>query len=366
MARLRKIRGRYFAYFYDPTNRPTDKSFPLRTASKDIAKRMMRRLEREYADGVFDPWNPHGTKRLSPVAEGIDLFLEERSADVRPTTIEAYREVLQNWAKLLPPGFVLNSTNESHFHNYLSDRSVKPATRRKRHRHLNVFFNWCVENGIAPNNPLKSIKAPRVGKSVPKYLTPVQLEKLLLAIDADREIRSKSAGRTPEVQWLKDLILLAVSTGMRLGELLALRWTAVDFDNRSIIVENTTSFRTKSGDERRIPLARNTVDILARRKSETEDSEFVITNKTGRPIQVTYASQRFKHYARLARLPEHVHFHSLRHTCASWLVMQGESLSVVQAILGHSTIAVTEKYASLAPEQTRRAVDRAFADLPMN
>ena len=46
--------------------------------------------------------------------------------------------------------------------------------------------------------------------------------------------------------------------------------------------------------------------------------------------------------------------------------MQGESLSVVQAILGHSTIAVTEKYASLAPEQTRRAVDRAFADLPMN
>ncbi len=92
----------------------------------------------------------------------------------------------------------------------------------------------------------------------------------------------------------------------------------------------------------------------------------VISNRAGRPIQVTYASQRFKHYARLARPPEYIHFHSLRHACASWLVMRGESLSVVLAILGHSTIAVTEQYAHLAPEQTQRAVDTTFADLPVN
>ena len=70
-----------------------------------------------------------------------------------------------------------------------------------------------------------------------------------------------------------------------------------------------------------------------------------------------------KKYVRLARLPDDVSFHHLRHTCASWLVMKGVPMRVVQEILGHSSVTVTQRYAHLAPGVMREAMEATFGDL---
>ena len=68
----------------------------------------------------------------------------------------------------------------------------------------------------------------------------------------------------------------------------------------------------------------------------------------------------FKKYVRLAKLPERISFHNLRHTCTSWMVQRGVSLPIVRAVLGHSDVKVTQKYAHLAPDVMKAGIQQAF------
>ena len=83
----------------------------------------------------------------------------------------------------------------------------------------------------------------------------------------------------------------------------------------------------------------------------------------GDPLNPGYVSNRFRYYRKKAKLPSDIHFHSLRHTCASWLVMKGVPLRTVQAMLRHSVIGVTQRYAHLAPEAFKNQVETAFNDI---
>ena len=104
------------------------------------------------------------------------------------------------------------------------------------------------------------------------------------------------------------------------------------------------------------------MEVLPRLAAERNDDldGYVFTGVKGGRLNPNYTSRRFKHYVRLARLPGNIRFHSLRHTCASWLVQRGVSLPIVQAILGHSTVRVTQRYAHLAPDVMRAAMQQAF------
>jgi len=225
-----------------------------------------------------------------------------------------------------------------------------------------TVFRWSAENGLISRNPLADFRPPREEERVPEYISPKQLERLLAAIDADASIRLVGNKVVRDEQWLKDLVLVAVGTGLRMGELISLRWEAVDFESRFITVRNSHGFRTKSGKERRVYLVGDALDVIRRRFDEVGPrvSDFVLVDDKNHPVDPIKASKRFKYYVRLAKLPDHIRFHSLRHTTASWLVMSGVSLVVVQLVLGHSTIAVTQRYAHLEPESMKKAMERAF------
>ena len=109
-------------------------------------------------------------------------------------------------------------------------------------------------------------------------------------------------------------------------------------------------------------MAGDALDVLRRLDAErTDDLDgLVFTGVGGGPLNPNLVSRRFKYYVRLAKLPEHIRFHSLRHTCASWLVQHGVSLPIVQAILEHTTMRVTQRYAHLAPDVMRAAMQQAF------
>ncbi|MCH7950723.1 MAG: site-specific integrase, partial [Candidatus Dadabacteria bacterium] len=196
---------------------------------------------------------------------------------------------------------------------------------------------------------MSTIIQPKAPRKVISYLTKDEFELLIRAIEADIVLKGKHIGPN-QVRWLIDLIKVAVGTGLRRGELLNLRWDSVDLTKRAIDVTTSAEFQTKSGHERTVFMAGVALATIERLETErtSERSEYVFTSTTGGKLSPGYVSKRFRYYRRLADLPDHIHFHSLRHTYASWLVLAGVDLYRVQELMGLSTVQLVMRYAHLA------------------
>ena len=155
---------------------------------------------------------------------------------------------------------------------------------------------------------------------------------------------------------VKDLCVVAVSTGLRLSELISLQWSNMDFLRKVITVENSEGFTTKTRKNRVVPMNKPLWQMLARRK-ENAISELVFHEK-GRRLDRIRLSKTFKKYVVVAGLNDKLHFHSLRHTFATWLVQSGVGIYEVQKLMGHSSIAVTQIYAHLAPSELHSTVNK--------
>ena len=116
------------------------------------------------------------------------------------------------------------------------------------------------------------------------------------------------------------------------------------------------------GRRRRIPLRGEAVEVLRRMGAEIEDDLDgpVFTDRRRLPIKPDRMTKAFKRVVQKAGLEERIQFHSLRHTTGSWLAMKGVPMRVIQAILGHSSLNVTERYSHLSPETPEAAMDEVF------
>jgi integrase len=354
-------RHRYYARYYDGSRPEGDRQCTrsLKTERKDVAERRVVERRKEFKEGRLNPWNPDDKSgELVTFQEAASRFLDSKS-HLRPASVNEYRIALEGLD--VTTNVLLRNVTAASLRRYVvRDRSVAVATRRKRHRHLKAFFRWAVREGYIDTSPLREVTPPKKKEKTPEYLTPNQLRRLLRCIAADYDMKVKNDRAQPgQVLWLLDLIRLAVNTGMRLGELTSLRFGAVDFREEFIEVLSTPEEPTKSGSERRVPMTEEARAVLERLHSEREGrgpGEHVLKGYNGGPLNGRYASQRFKHYVRKAGLDERFSFHSLRHTCASWLVQRGVSLPVVQAILGHADPSTTERYAHMAPDAVKQAI----------
>lgn len=362
MPHLRKLgkAGNYYAYFYDAARTPQQKAVPLKTTRKDVATVRYAELLRDYERGRIDPWGAAANVQPLLLVDAFGRFFAAHG-HLKATSVKRYtsalRTTLQN---AIPPGILLSAVSPAHLAPIFEDPSVKPATRLFRYRHIRHFFAWAAESGLVGVDPMVKIKPPRAGNQLAEFLTAPQLERLLSCIDADYDIKRREGFARPgEVLWLKDLILVAVNTGFRIGELVALRWSSIDFESGFIYLNNHSDFTTKSGHERAVPLSTDATAVLIRMHDERK-GEYVFRGVNGGRLNPEFVSRRFKSYVRLAKLPEGIHFHSLRHTCASWLVQRGTPLAVVQAVLGHSGIQVTQRYSHLAPDVLTAAIRKAF------
>lgn len=363
MAYLRKINDKYYGYFYDKNKKPKEKSVPMGVRLKSAADKKLKRLEEEWAEGTFDPWNPEQTQsEVLTVHEGIERFLEAKD-HLRQSTLDTYRQQLDAWATDLPPDLMLDHLDADHLEPYVWQADISAASRCKRYRHLRAFLNWAQENDYLTDNPLSGLKKPKEEKKEPVFLSPEDLEKLLKETRNHAETTEDVAGRTPDVQWLIDTIKIAVSTGLRRGELVNLQWADIDFSAEFLTVRNREDFRAKSGHERRVPLVGDALEVLQKRhrQRDPEDSDPVIVDRNREPVKPDRITKRFKDMVELAGLDNRLHFHSLRHTCASWLSMKGVPLRTIQAIMGHSEISVTERYSHLQPEVMTKAMQETFS-----
>ena len=267
-----------------------------------------------------------------------------------------------------PAGLPLASLGASHVRSYVHDDEVAQATKRSRFTEVRSFLNWCESKGLIQQQPLDDVRRPKKEKKQATFLSTDDVQKMLRAIDAHAELLATQPGPNSDDAWLKTMIQVGVSTGLRRSALCRLRWADVDLNHKLLHVRNRGEEKTKSGHERAVPLRGDALDVLTGLDDEREGSglagsdDLVFTDSKERAIKPDRASHRFKFFVRKARLKdrERLSFHSLRHTTASWLIMRGVPLRVVQGILGHSTVNMTERYSHLAPEVMEAAMEETF------
>lgn len=159
------------------------------------------------------------------------------------------------------------------------------------------------------------------------------------------------------VRFLKPFFLVAIETGLRKGDLLRLTWRAVDFEQRwvSIVMQKTKLPVT-------VPMSEACLAALEECGARNLSRAFVFTDEEGRQLSETRVHRTFNRVKRLAGIERRFRFHDLRHSFASRLASRNVNLAVISKAMGHTTIAMTMRYARPSQEALRditRALDSA-------
>lgn len=216
---------------------------------------------------------------------------------------------------------------------------LKPQTVNKHLTALRHLFGCAQEWGrLAAIPRVKKLREPPLRFT---FLSMEECERLL----ADRTNRRAH-----------EMVLVALRTGMRIGEILALDWSDIDDGRREVTIRHGLSdgviCTPKNNKERLIPLSGDLHQALAARG---QASGLVFATRTGRPLCSGEATNALRSLCRRTGV-RRIGWHALRHTFASLLVMAGVPLRVVQELLGHADLRMTVRYTHLAPASLRQAI----------
>ena len=209
---------------------------------------------------------------------------------------------------------------------------VSPATVNRDLAFLKTMFNKAVEWGRLESSPVTNVK---------KFKEPNSKERILNVSEMARLIDAAN-------NHLKPILIIALNTGMRRGEILSLKWENVNLSKRCIHLEDS-----KAGKSRDIPMNSLVVEALS---DIPQNSGYVFPSpRTGGPIEDIKTA--FKTACKKAEI-KGLRFHDLRHTAATRMVEAMVDLVTVSKILGHSSIQMTMRYAHPTPENMRLAVEK--------
>jgi integrase len=230
-------------------------------------------------------------------------------------------------------------------------QTFKDNTIRNHLSTLSKVFRSCRKWGWVTRNPLQEVERPPLPRGIVRYLDDDERERLLKAC--------KESDYKP----LYLIVVLALSTGMRKEELLSLKWSSLDLGIGTIILH-----KTKNKETRRVPVRGLALTLLKQHaKVRHISSEFVFPGEKPSPNKpCSKVAQNSRHFD--IRKPwqralkdskiETFRFHDLRHSCASYLAMNGASLLEIAEVLGHKTLEVVKRYAHLAESHTAGVVER--------
>ncbi len=301
------------------------------------------------------------------VAQLAERWLEDVARhSVKPRTRDFYADKMRLYVLPTLGNCRLTSLQPAHLQKLYSDlldRGLSAQTVHHVHTVLHRALRQAVEWNHVPRNVADVAHAPRVKRTEMRVLTAEQAN-ILQMVAADTRYEA--------------LIALAVSSGMRKGELLGLRWQDVDLDEGTVHVRRQLDQNGRVSEpktakaRRRIGLPASTVAALRAHKRrqaehrllwgpEWEDNDLVFCTHQGRPLGASNLSRDFKRLLRRAGLPD-IRFHDLRHTNATLLLLQNTPAKVVSERLGHASIQITlDTYSHVLPSMDRDAADRLEA-----
>ncbi|HHT9134604.1 MAG TPA: tyrosine-type recombinase/integrase [Candidatus Avalokitesvara rifleensis] len=212
---------------------------------------------------------------------------------------------------------------------------TKEVTRNTINRELDTFghiFTMAIKWNKSSRNPVKEVKSYKVENRKERILTLEEIERLLAC----------SNGHT------RNIIILALNTGMRLREMLNIKWEDVNLIQGHITLRNT-----KNGRTRIVPMNQSVKNVI-QSIEKTENAYVFYDRRTGKPFNHIRTS--FAKVLKKASISG-FRFHDLRHTAATYMVLGGADLATVKEILGHSTIDMTMRYSHPTPESKLKAVN---------
>ncbi|HEX21230.1 MAG TPA: site-specific integrase [Actinobacteria bacterium] len=323
---------------------------------KTLPGATLKQAERALADIVGSVYEGTYQDKNIGFNELVDNWLESLKAQVKPSTLDFYQNISKQLVERFKSSNVRNITTLQ-VENYLATK-IGHISNRTVGYHLTVarmIFKKAMIWGYCYKNPTDFIKKPRVEHKEVKILSADQVDTLLAAAQGQTRL----------------LIITALLTGCRAGELMALRWQDIDLVAGVIsitrnYVRGKISTPKSRGSYRQIVIPPLLVDELARVKAGKE-SDLIFTKSNGGPLDWSnFYNREFLPLLKRAGLPR-VKFHSLRHTYASTLVASGEDLKFIQGQLGHSSLTMTlNTYSHLLPGKAIDAGRRIQAAFNIN
>jgi integrase len=273
--------------------------------------------------------------------------IKKRSASREKSVLEGIRAELGR-------SFVREVSGDSigrWYENLVTIRSLSPGTAV---RHFNVMHHmmgkastiWSKETGI-DRNPADQVEVRRPDDQRDRYLSENELRRLKRAMD-EKNYRKDTTTMNKTFTRLRLIVLIAVTTGMRIAEIFGLRWSDVMYSEALLAVRS----KLKGGRMRYVPLLPELASEL-RRFPAVIGEDRVFPPKAGATSGRQRVEGSFENLLERAGI-QGFRFHDLRHTFASWFMMNGGDLYELAKILGHSNIKMTERYAKLGRQHLAR------------
>ena len=325
----------------------------LQTARKEMEDTLERRVRRKENPGLIDP---------SEVLFSVFMldWLEMMKSSIEVTTYASYSMCIKS--RIVPyfdehhPGLMLCEITPKHiqdFYSYeLRERGVTTNTVIRRHANIRKALQYAFKIGLIENNPADRVERPKKNHFSGSIYNGKELEQLF----------ELTKGKPIELG-----VILAAFYGLRRSEAIGLKWSAIDFDQKTITIRHTVTQvcvdgkstlvekdRTKTKSSyRTLPLVPPFEELLHSLKAQQDmnknlcgrayckkDAEYIYVNDIGELVKPGYITQNFP--ATLEKNDmRRIRFHDLRHSCASLLYANGVSLKEIQEWLGHSDISTT-------------------------
>lgn len=262
-------------------------------------------------------------------------YLQFSKANKRPLShlrdITSVKSLNQSFGNMLITDI---TAQDLELHKNRRHDEVKPATTNREISCIKHMFTKAIHWDYLRKNPLRSVKKFREPPGRVRYLKENEIAKLLYCC----------------AEHIKPVVITALNTGMRKGEILNLKWSDVDIVKRIITIRDS-----KNHESRHIPINDELYTVLLKLPQNSNCDGHVFLGKHGEPIRsIQNAWERAVKNAGITDF----RFHDLRHTFASHLAMRGVDIRVLQELLGQKTIAMTVRYSHLSNKVLRKAVDK--------
>jgi len=283
------------------------------------------------------------------IDEAIDRFLDRlrKEGSLGKATQDAYRRDLAQLSLWCQKNQIqdldaLDGASLRAFAAAEHRRGLSPRSIQRRLSGCRRFFKTLRQMDLLQSDPTQGIKAPRVARKLPESLDIDQVMALLdIPQDTDLGIRDRA------------MLELFYASGLRVSELVALRWTELDG------AEGLVRVLGKGNKERLVPVGRHALAALKRwRALQAPGTEHIFTNPKGRHLSVRALQKRVAHWSKHQGLNQRVHPHQLRHSFASHILQSSGDLRAVQELLGHANLSTTQIYTHLDYQHLAKVYDQ--------